>query len=108
MYSNDRKTGFSVLDLLVKIIFAALFVLLLDTNGVTVPSCFNDVCVALVSDTIILKRFFIKIKMVNKLPYYPADFLSSSGTFRKPCGCLKSSVYWKCRLLRLESLLPRL
>ena len=29
MYSNDRKTGFSVLDLLVKIIFAALFVFLL-------------------------------------------------------------------------------
>ena len=44
----------------------ALFVLLLDTNGVTVPSCFNDVCVALVSDTIILKRFFIKL---NVFPY---------------------------------------
>ena len=29
MYSNDRKTGFSVLDLLVKIIFAALFIFIL-------------------------------------------------------------------------------
>ena len=29
MYSNERKSGFSVLDLLVKIIFAVLFIFLL-------------------------------------------------------------------------------
>ena len=29
MYSNDRKNGFSILDLLVKIIFAGLFIFIL-------------------------------------------------------------------------------